>query len=123
MKRDVDKVRSVMLALEGYDGPFLMTMDTPALGDTKDGQEAVEYILMLNSPGFLESSQHSVYRISWAGHEFLDSVRYPEIWRKTKRGCWQIGILEHETFRRIGDRFCPSQGAKFRVARSLDRPH
>lgn len=91
MKRDMDKVRSVMLALEAHDGPFLMTMDTPALGDTRDGQEAVEYILMLHSAGFLETSQRSVYRISWAGHEFLDSVRDPEIWRKTKEGAGKLG--------------------------------
>lgn len=91
MKRDMDKVRSVMLALEANDGPFMMTMDTPALGDTGNGQEAVEYLLMLHSAGFLESSQRSVYRISWAGHEFLDSVRDPEIWRKTKEGASKVG--------------------------------
>jgi hypothetical protein len=63
VKRDMEKVRSVMLALEADDGPFVMTMDTPALGNTEDGREAVEYILMLHSAGFLESSQRSVYRI------------------------------------------------------------
>jgi hypothetical protein len=91
MKRDMDKVRSVMLAIEADDGPFVMTLDTPALGDTRDGRETVEYILMLHSAGFLESSQRSVYRISWAGHEFLDSVRDPEIWQKTKEGAGKVG--------------------------------
>jgi len=91
MKRDMDKVRSVMLALEAEGGPFIMTMDTPALGETDDGQEAIEYILLLHSAGFLESSQRSVYRISWAGHEFLDSVRDHEIWRKTKEGAGKVG--------------------------------
>jgi hypothetical protein len=52
----------------------MMTMATPALGDT-DGQETVEYILMLHSAGFIESPQCSVYRISWAAYELLHSVR------------------------------------------------
>lgn len=91
MKRDMDKARSVMLALEENDGPFFMTMDIPGLGDTEDGNEAAEYILMLQSAGYLESSQRHVYRISWAGHEFLDSVRDPEIWRKTKEGANKMG--------------------------------
>lgn len=91
MKRDMDKVRSVLLALEAHDGPFVTTFDTPALGDTESGKETVEYILMLQSAGFLESSQRSVYRISWSGHEFLDSVRDPEIWRKTKDGANKLG--------------------------------
>lgn len=91
MRRDMDKARSVMLALEEKGGPFMMTMDTPALGDTDDGREAVEYILLLQSAGYLESSQRHVYRITWAGHEFLDSVRDPEIWRKTKEGANKVG--------------------------------
>jgi hypothetical protein len=91
MKRDMDKVRSVMLALEAHNGPFMVTFDTPALGETESGNETVEYILMLQSAGFLESSQRSVYRISWAGHEFLDNVRDPEIWRKTKEGANKLG--------------------------------
>ncbi len=91
MRRDMDKVRSVMLALEADDSPFMMTMDTPAIGDTEDGRETVEYIVMLHSAGFLESSQRSVYRISWTGHEFLDSVRDPEIWQKTKEGASKVG--------------------------------
>lgn len=91
MKRNMDKVRGVMLALEAEPGPFVMTYDTPAMGGTENGAETVEYITMLHSAGFLESNQRSVYRVSWAGHEFLDSVRDPEIWKKTKSGAEKIG--------------------------------
>lgn len=91
MKRDMDKVRSVMLALEGHEGPFRMTMKMPALGDTVSGREAVEYITLLRSAGFLDRSDGGSYRISWSGHEFLDSVRDPEIWQKTKDGANKVG--------------------------------
>ena len=43
MKRDMDKVRGVLLALEADNQPFFVTNDTPALGGTEDGQETVEY--------------------------------------------------------------------------------
>ncbi|MBN8815296.1 MAG: DUF2513 domain-containing protein [Sphingomonas sp.] len=91
MKRDMDKVRGVMLALEAKTGPFVLTYDTPSMGGTDDGAETVEYIVLLHSGGFLESTQRNVYRLSWAGHEFLDSVRDPEIWRQTKDGAAKIG--------------------------------
>ena len=79
MKRDMEKVRSVMLALEKEEGPLILTLDMPAIEGTASPQETVEYILMLHSAGFLDCPKRSVYRISWAGHEFLDSVRDPEI--------------------------------------------
>lgn len=87
----MDKVRGVMLALEAADSPFVMLMNGTALGGTEDWRETVEYIVLLHSAGFLESAQRSTYRISWAGHEFLESVRDPEIWRKTKDGARKVG--------------------------------
>ncbi|WP_126941637.1 DUF2513 domain-containing protein, partial [Xanthomonas sp. BRIP62409] len=37
------------------------------------------------------SSYHNGWRITSDGHDFLDSVRDPEIWRKTKSGAGQLG--------------------------------
>ena len=91
MKKDMDKVRGVLLALEGDEQPCVLTHDMPALGGTKDGRETVEYIQMLHSASFLDRSSHSVYRLSWAGYEFFYSVRDPEIWRQTKAGARKIG--------------------------------
>jgi hypothetical protein len=30
-------------------------------------------------------------RLTWSGHEFLDNVRDPEIWRRTKEGADKVG--------------------------------
>lgn len=30
-------------------------------------------------------------RLSWTGHEFLDSVRSPEVWARTKAGALAAG--------------------------------
>lgn len=91
MKRDMEKVRSVLLAIEAMDRPFFVSTNPGSFGGTEGSLETVEYFKLLHSAGFLESSQRSVYRLSWAGHEFLDSVRDPEIWRKTKEGAGKVG--------------------------------
>jgi hypothetical protein len=33
----------------------------------------------------------NIRRLTWEGHEFLDAVRDPEIWRKTKAGAATTG--------------------------------
>lgn len=91
MQRDMEKVRGVLLAIEEMDGPFFLDLKPPALGGTDDARETVEYLRLLQSAGFLECSQKNTYRMTWAGHEFLDSVRDPEIWRKTKEGANKVG--------------------------------
>ena len=30
-------------------------------------------------------------QLTWNGHEFLDAVRHPEVWRKAKDGASKIG--------------------------------
>jgi len=91
MKRDMDKVRGLLLALEAKDAPYFMALDVECLGGIENPQEMVEYIKLLTSGGLLEMSQRSVYRISWDGHEFLDNVRDPEIWKMTKDGATKVG--------------------------------
>ena len=91
MKRDMDKVRSILLALEDMDGPFIATLKAAPLGTTKDWPETVEYLRLLHSAGYIEDTGRSTYRMTWAGHEFLETVRDPEIWSKTKEGANKLG--------------------------------
>lgn len=91
MKRDMDKVRSILLALEDRAGPYLLMMKPELLGGIEKPGEMVEYIQLLRSGGLLEEHSRHSYRISWQGHEFLDSVRDPEIWTKTKEGVAKVG--------------------------------
>jgi len=91
MNRDMDKVRTLLLALEELENPYFLSMDATPLGDIESPQEMVEYLKLLESGGLLDVSQRSTCRVSWAGHEFLDSVRDPEIWRQTKDGAAKVG--------------------------------
>lgn len=98
MKRDKDLVRSILLQMEGSEKPR-SGITALSQGESK---ESVEYHLtILEDAGFVERKivrpfEHGValdmgWRITWAGHEFLDTVRDPEIWRKTKNGADQLG--------------------------------
>lgn len=91
MKRDMEKVRSLLLALEERDSPYLLMINPDLLGGIVNAAEMVEYILLLKSGDLLEERSRNTYRLSWKGHEFIDSIRDPEIWRQTKEGATKLG--------------------------------
>lgn len=45
------------------------------------------------------------FNLSWAGHEFLDTVRDPEVWANTKRGAHAIGEFSFDVFRALAKGF------------------
>lgn len=110
MKRDMDKVRSLLLALEERQKPYFMMMNPERLAGIADAGEMVEYIMMLTSGGLLEKNG-SAYRISWRGHEFLDSVRDPEIWTKTKEGVSKIGSFSFSMVAEIAIGYAKAKAA------------
>jgi len=102
MTRDMDLVRGLLLKLEAHSLP-------PGATDTLTGHEpevSVEgysseqitfHLELLREAGFIESPgsqpmQGVTFRkLSWAGFDFLDSVRSPEVWKKTKQGVEAAG--------------------------------
>lgn len=32
-----------------------------------------------------------VFSLSWSGHEYLDAIRDPDVWKKTKEGARRVG--------------------------------
>jgi hypothetical protein len=89
MKRDMDLVRELLLKLEAepLDGN-LWRLDPDDLGISGRTREEISYHLeQLISGGLLDaerelSSQFNARKLTWAGHDFLDSVRDPRtrIW-------------------------------------------
>lgn len=89
MKRDLDLVRTIMLAVEESPKPQYPDVSTPEGYD----EETFEYhVGLLGQAGLLETRDTSTlggvsYRIkslTWKGHEFLDAVRQDTVWEKTK---------------------------------------
>lgn len=88
MKRDMDTLRSLLLWMEEQETDMFILQMLPGL---PDHYATVAYVQMLKSGGFLDQSSQGTLRVSWMGYEFLDKVRDPEIWRKTKDGAEKVG--------------------------------
>lgn len=103
MKRDMDLVRRLLLIVEGETYPRMVTISP---GENSFNSEAPMYkhFDLLKEADFLrgnitnsgsDSEHNELYYIdtelTWKGYEFLDSVRDPDIWKKTKEGANKIG--------------------------------
>jgi DNA-binding transcriptional ArsR family regulator len=95
-------IRELLLKLESLPTPrgavFSIMPDDPEVSvDGYSGDEIDYHLSLLREAGLIEcpGSQPmggiTFSRLSWQGHEFLDTVRNPEIWRETKSGVAKIG--------------------------------
>jgi hypothetical protein len=92
MKRDMDLIRELLLKIENGQTSFILTSDTAAAlslspaegGMTAEAAAKLELIL-LEQAGFIEimsrslSGHYAIKRLTWEGHDFLDSIRDPKI--------------------------------------------
>jgi hypothetical protein len=98
MKRDMDLVRELLLKLEAepLDGD-LYSVEPDGLGITGRTPDEIAYhLVLLIDGGLLDakrelSGQFVARKLTWAGHDFLDSVRDPKIWRATKERVKEAG--------------------------------
>ena len=87
MKRDMDLIRKVMLAAEKTEDPGEL-IDPKFEGRTE--QEISYHIALLDDAGLLHGQDRSaigVFRwsagtLTWAGHEFVESVRDEDVWKE-----------------------------------------
>ena len=103
MKCDMDLIRELLTRIESdprADGKHWLKLEQLDIG--QHSAEEVRYqILLLSEAGFIKAdfSQPSlmprILRLTWEGHEFLDDIRDPDIWEKTKerlKGLTSVGI-------------------------------
>lgn len=94
MRRDMDVVRNIILAVSDSLGPVKSV-------DGVSDQDFVFHAQLLDEAGLVEAailsngkrpaSDALIWRLTWDGHEFADSVRDPVIWAKTKKGAEAVG--------------------------------
>ena len=116
MKRDMDLVRNLLLEIE--DGRRAFDLLTPEIAEIlgEDGAgkmpreqaELIEYHLaLLDEAGLitiqakLSGAVWQIGQITWAGHDFLDTIRDPAIWRETKAGAKQAGGFSIELLKAL----------------------
>jgi len=97
MKLNHDCVRDLLLAIESlpkgtvwYELPYLIE-NTNLKSKPYSIEEIAYTATCLTEAGFIitkpnnrEPEFYSVQRLTWNGHEFLDNIRDPEIWKQTK---------------------------------------
>ncbi len=102
MKRDMELVRELLLKVEAApEKPSWK--DLVAAADEAEAQRILSHLKLIEEEGFVRSIvvNAGTYRLpqdielTWKGHEFLNDVRDPEIWRRTKeraKGVASIGV-------------------------------
>jgi hypothetical protein len=97
MRRDMELIREILLTLEEW--PMAMgdaVSMTPELMQEKlpsrDLAEINHHMDLISSAGFIDSGGSGggpmfgfiFMGLTMEGHDFLDTVRSPEVWRRTK---------------------------------------
>lgn len=101
MKRDMDVIRQIVLAVRDAEGVVRGVQDI-------DQATFIEHALLLEEAGLIQASiqviQHRatvalIWRLTWAGQDFAQAVTEETLWRKAKdnvlkpAGSWTFGVL------------------------------
>lgn len=100
MKLDKDLVREILLAIEASINDPKQRIELVLAN--RSAREVSYHVLLLTEAGLILSqdaaylaSAESIWqptRLTYKGHEFLDTVRDGEVWRRTKAGAEQAGV-------------------------------
>jgi hypothetical protein len=92
MKRDMELLRQVLLTIEAdpdFNGDKALFPFEALEGSGHSRQEIIYHLRLAEDGGLIIAEFHqggdvAVRNLTSEGHDFLDSVRDPEIWRRTK---------------------------------------
>ena len=96
MKRDMDQVRAILFAIEDLTPSDAGRAFHP---DQFSQADLDAHMPIMIDRGLIEAKDWSslskrswgMVRLTWEGHDFLDSVRDDDIWKATKEGVKQAG--------------------------------
>lgn len=102
MKRDMDLIRELLLKLEALPmregGIVTISSDADEIAVPGYNSAQIDYHLgqirlagFINDGGARPMSGIGFHCLTWTGHDFLNSVRDPRIWEKTKKGAEAAG--------------------------------
>lgn len=110
MKRDMDLIREQLLQIERLDAgteedlPLDMGPLEPAIfhGHLRLLKEGG----LINAHEVPDDEEYFTHylplRLTWAGHDFLDTIRDPEVWARTKKGANAVKSWSVDTLKEIG---------------------
>lgn len=102
MKRDMDLVRAILLAIDEANDRINMDHLVP-IGPGGADEQTVAYHLgmLIDEAGYVKGIKAHTFAgknwinldLTWAGHEFLDQVRDDDVWRKVKGAANKAGAF------------------------------
>ena len=97
MRRDLDLVRNILLHIEGkHEAASIQKLDFDAFNGFTQ-KVIYEHARLLREAGYLRDTKQvlgmsvMVSGLTWKGHDFLDSVRDPQVWAETKDAANKVG--------------------------------
>jgi len=92
MKRDMNLIRDILLAVERNPSPTEMMQELEVPGFNDD--DVHYHVELLAKSGMLTAHERQAIglyawhpiALTWEGHDFLDAVRDPDVWAKTQKG-------------------------------------
>jgi hypothetical protein len=120
MRRDMDLIRELMLKLEAMPRkPGIVEELSAGEGEMifeGCSSDEIDYHLnliveagFLSTHGMMMSGAVLFDRLTWAGHDFVDSVRSPEVWAKTKKGAEAAGGFTVDLLKDLAKGFIKKQ--------------
>ena len=98
MKRDMDLVRAILLAVEEHDHGF--APDELEIDGYTQEQIAYHASIMIDgglvegidqTTGGSESPEAAIRHLTWAGHDFIAAAREPTRWNQAKEAVKKVG--------------------------------
>ncbi len=106
MKRDPELLRALLIEMESSDSHIIVvTMDRSA--------EDWHHFQLLCDEGLVEQTGQAVFRLTSAGHDFLDAIRDESRWQqvmgrvKQTGGDWTLEILKELAFQFLRETVLP----------------
>lgn len=112
MKRDMDLVRDLLIKIADSDSPPTFSKLVPGRKDgTSEYAVAAYHMRMLvEDAGFVRGIDYRSssgdewlsLELTWQGQDFLENVRDPVVWKKTKDGLQKVGGASWDLIRDLG---------------------
>jgi hypothetical protein len=119
MRRDLGLIRELLLKLESLSGPhawYMIHLTDPAVQIEGRTPDEIEYHLqMLVEHGFIEEPRSGPMegimfkKLTWEGHDYLDAVRDPKVWGKTKEATERVGSWTFEIVKELAKGYIKSE--------------
>jgi hypothetical protein len=89
VKRDDDLLRALLLEFEGQADWLILVRNH--LNMSAEDRVRQYHVHLLSDAGMVTAVGSSTYRMTNAGHDYLDAIRQDGIWAKTKQAVAETG--------------------------------